>query len=441
MKSKLTKLRPPLKGFNFLITSDSLLNDKQQIVSSLRVAAMNNILNRCLWNSSQNELHIDIGDLLKLNHHRILVLTSWNHSSGITLSLVTDDGIDRYDNPFTTLPYFPILEKLDYNSCKDYIDQIPFEIQNVIKRYRRDSCGIVMLLSQNIFLTDLYGKYSTLFWLLFKQAKAQQWTEQQFVNRCLQHETVLLQQCHLPANAVAFEVLAKLTANSFGQYQYDLIFRLFEELDYHHLNSVRKDIPDHLIQFLLRHSELQHLKLIHELEQRYDYNELLRAIRAIQHLAVELKIDSVNVTKQVLESDSISALKTLQAHLREEATHQLLLDYAKIINDESGACPSFPSPPLAATADIVAITSAAELLAESQLLRHDLVRYCNSIVDGHYYAYHVLAPERSTLLLYLFQTADDGIVPVIKEVVTYSGQSANAATIEQIRKWINRHSS
>jgi hypothetical protein len=385
----------------------------------------------CCWYPDRQELHVNLLPVIGI--HTTLILTSWNHSSGITWSLLTDGGIEQYDDPFLA-PFFQISDFLNVSAAKPFIDQIPAEVMLALKPFRSDNFGMLIAARRHKFLTNLCSAYCTPFWLFFKQAKNDHWSKSEFLDVCNQGESAMLIACHLPNNDIALEVIAKFTADNFGQLQSDLIYRLFE-LDYQHLNSIRDKIPDHLLQFLLRYPNFQHMKLIQSISKS-DYNNLLRTTRAIQHLAVKLKIDSVNVTKQVLESDSISALKTLQAHLREEAAHRALLDYAKVINDEPGACPLFPSPPLATTENLVAITSAAELLAESQLLRHDLVRFCDSIVDGHYYAYSVLAPERSTLLLYLFRAADDEIVPVIKEVLTYSGQSANAATVMQIRKWL-----
>jgi hypothetical protein len=246
-----------------------------------------------IWYSDRNELCVNLHDLL--NENRMLLLTSWNHENGITLSLVTDDGIEHYDDPLNAL-YFPIWEYLDYDSCKDFIDQIPAQVLEAVKPYRAESFGMLMLLSGNKFLSEFCGKYSTLFWLLFRQAKSDHWSKQQFVNVCLQDEMAILSACHLPANPVVLELLTKITANNFAQHQYDWIQRLFTELDYQNLNAIRAELPDHLIMFLLRYPELQHFKLIQNLDKS-DYHELLRTIRAIMQLADALEIDTVNVMK------------------------------------------------------------------------------------------------------------------------------------------------
>jgi hypothetical protein len=395
---------------------------------------MTNTDEACCWYPESQELHVNLLSVIGI--HSTLIMGSWNHrSGGINLSLVTDDGIEHYD-PFNA-PYFQISDFLNVCAAKPYLDQILAEVMQMLKSYRADSFGMLMLLSQHQYLTKFCGNYSTLFWLLFRQAKAERWNTAQFLNVCSQGESAMLLACHLPANPIALELLAKITANNFAQHQYDWIQRLFTALDCTNLNAIRADLPDHLIQFLLRHPELQHMKLIQHLEQS-DYHELLRTTRAIQRLADEQKIDTVNVTKQVLESDSIPALKSLENRLSAANASRLLHDYEKMLGSATGASNCFPSPPLADSKNIVAITSASELLAESKALKHDLITFAEGICAGNYYAYKILKPERGTLLLYLFKSADGGIMPVIKSVITYSGQEADITTIKQINEWIKQ---
>jgi hypothetical protein len=133
-------------------------------------------------------------------------------------------------------------------------------------------------------------------------------------------------------------------------------------------------------------------------------------------------------------------LKALENRLRAANANRLLHDYEKMLGSASGASNCFPSSPLADSKNIVAITSADELLAECKALQHDLIMFAEGICAGNYYAYKILKPERSTLLLYLFKSADGGIMPVIKSVITYSGREADITTIEQINEWIKNQS-
>jgi hypothetical protein len=177
---------------------------------------MNNFTNRCRWYPERNELEINLDDLL--DDQRTLVLTSWNNCQGITWSIVDDDAVKHHRDPFTA-PYFPIWECLDYDSCKDYLDQIPEKINLACLLFRADNFGLAMLLSQNKNLSQLCVKCPTLFWLLFLRAKIDHWSKSEFLDVCNQGELAILQACQLPANTVALEVIAKFTAKHYAQLQ------------------------------------------------------------------------------------------------------------------------------------------------------------------------------------------------------------------------------
>ena len=362
----------------------------------------------CCWYPDRQELHVNLLPVIGI--HTTLVLTSFNSAYGTTWSLITNDGIEYYDDPFTA-PYFPIWECLDYDSCCDYLDQIPVEVQNAVKPYRGDQFGM-LILSQQKNLTKLCGKYSTLFWLLFRQAKSDHWSKIEFVDVCNQGELVMLIACGLPANDIALEVIAKFTAKHYAKHQYDWIKQLFNELDYQHLNANLEHIPDHLIQFLLRYPELQHAKLIKQLEQS-DYNALLRIVRNLRAVATE--IDTVNVELLIAESDSLATLKSHHKHLEALALEKALQDYEKQLKSAEASSRSFPQLSLFADRDdLVQLLNEADLLAESWLCQQNLMRYVPGILSGHYAVYQQLKPQRATALYYLFPEQDGGICQVLK---------------------------
>jgi hypothetical protein len=368
---------------------------------------MTNTDEACCWYPNRQELHVNLLSVIGI--HSTLIMGSWNHrSSGINLSLVTDDGIEHYD-PFTA-PYFQISDFLNVCAAKPYLDQIPAEVLNAVQPYRSDSYGIVMILSQYKFLTDLCRKYSTLFWLIFRKAKIDHWSKCEFLDVCNHGESAMLIACGLPANNIALEAIAKFTANNFAQLQSDYIHRLFTELDYQHLNTNLEHIPDHLIQFLLRYPELQHAKLIQSLN-RADYNELLRIVRNLP--AVAAKIDTVN--ELIAESDNIPALKSHYKRLEALALEKALKDYEKQLKSAEASSRSFPQLLMFVDRDdLVQILSEVDLLAESWLCRQNLMSYVPGILSEHYAVYRMLKPQRATAVYYLFPEQDGGLRPVLK---------------------------
>jgi len=271
---------------------------------------MNNFSNRCCWYPERHEVEINLDDLL--DDQRTLVLTSWNNCQGITWSIVADDGVEHHRDPFTA-PYFPIWECLDYDSCRDYFDQIPAEVLNALKPFRGDQFGILILLSQNKFLTDLCGKYSTLFWLFFRQAKIDHWSKQQFISLCESGIWNVLKALNLPANQAALQFLSKITASHcYTRFHVDLIQQIFRDLDYRHLNTL-ETAPDYLLQFLLRYPHLQHVKFLSQLA-RNDYYVLKDCAKRLQSALIKLDIDNVNqqLAAVLATSDSLHALRAYE---------------------------------------------------------------------------------------------------------------------------------
>jgi len=368
------------------------------------------ISDQIIWYPECNALHVNLYRLI--NTPTTIILTSWNHSSGITWTLRNDqEQLDEhYDDPFTA-PYFPIWDCLNDEASSDYLQQIPLAISKTLKEYHSESLGMVMLLSQNKSLTRLCVECPTLLWLLFRKAKIDHWSKTEFVNVCRQGESAMLIACHLPTNEIALEVIAKFSADNFGQLQSDLIYSLFE-LDYQHLNAMRENIPDHLIQFLLRYPELQHEKLIQNLKKS-DYHELLRIVRNLHVVAVE--VDTVNVQKLIADSDNLAVLKSHHKHLEALALEKALQDYEKQLKSAEASSRSFPQLSLFADRDdLVQLLNEADLLAESRLCQQNLLQYVPGILSGHYAVYRMLEPQRATAVYYLFPEQDGGLRPVLK---------------------------
>jgi hypothetical protein len=285
--------------------------DSQHVNNHLTAYTMTNTDEACCWYPERQELHVNLLPIIGI--HTTLVLTSWNHSSGITWSLITDDGIESYEDPFSA-PFFQISDFLNVCAAKPYLDEIPVEVMQALRPYRADNFGLLMLLSQNKNLTKIYGKYSTLFWLLFRQAKNEGWVEQQFISLCESGIWNVLKALNLPANQAALKFLSKITASHcYTQFHVDLIHQTFRDLDYRHLNSKLEIAPDHLLQFLLRFPHLQHVNFLGQLK-RDDYYVFRDCIKRLRSALI--KRDVVNVTQQITTvlatSDSLDTLRTYE---------------------------------------------------------------------------------------------------------------------------------
>lgn len=296
------------------------------------------------WYSERHTLHIDLSSLI--NTPTTLILTSWNYPYGITWQLINDqEQIDEhYDDPFTA-PYFPIWECLaDNKACDDYLNQIPKAISDTLRQYRSDSFGMLMLLSQHKKLSKFYGKYCTPFWLLFRQAKYERWTQQQFVGVCESGVWNVFKALNLPANHSVLEMLNKLSLSYvYSQFHADLIQQTFQELDYQHLNRTLENVPDHLLQYLLRYPELQHAKLIRDLTQD-DYSDFYECVKRLRYALMTLDVVNVNAQLATLlaTSDTLDALKAYEKRVSDTISYSALHDYAKSADDALGDSTAIP---------------------------------------------------------------------------------------------------
>lgn len=266
----------------------------------------------CCWRSERNELQLDLSQLLSIN--TTLLLTSWSHAKGITWELrhAVEQIDEFYDAPFSA-PYFPIWECLDYDSCRDYLDQIPAEVMLALKPFRGNNFGMLIIVCRDKFLIDFCSTYRMPFWLLFRQAKKDRWNPQQFISLCESGIWNVLKVLNLPANQVALQFLSKITASHcYTQFHVDLIQETFRDLDYRHLNTL-ETAPDYLLQFLLRFPYLQHVKFLGQLE-RDDYYVFRDCIKRLRSALI--KRDVVNVNQQIATvlatSDSLNALRTYE---------------------------------------------------------------------------------------------------------------------------------
>jgi len=264
----------------------------------------------CCWYPERRELHVNLLSVIGI--HTTLVLTSFNSASGVSWSLITDDRIERFDDPFSA-PFFQISDFLSECAAKPYLDQIPAEVMQVLRPYLADNFGLIMLLSQNKNLIELCGKYSTLFWLLFRQAKIDHWSKQQFIAICDSGIFNVLKALNLPANQATLQFLSKITASHcYTQFHVDLIHQTFMQLDYRHLNSKLETAPDHLLQFLLRYPHLQHVKFLGQLD-REDYYVFRDCIKRLRSALIKRDVVNVNQQLAAVLATSVS-LHTLRTY-------------------------------------------------------------------------------------------------------------------------------
>jgi hypothetical protein len=379
--------------------------------------------NYCFFKELQ-ELHIDLSNLL--NDDCKLILTSWSHQIGISWSLHFSEK-ECHESGLEDLE-FPSWENLP----APWIQRIPVQVINVLKQYKRNAWGMLMIVSRHGSALKLLLNFPLLFWMLYRYAVDNGWAEALFVSCCELSFVDILNAIALPCDEASVSVLKKIYAVNFAQHQYAIIRQLLES-DCNALDQL--DIIDEdLIRFLLRYPDYRCSPLIRDWHK--DKRQLLlQLVQSIQQLSSDLGLGDA-VMQRIYKSNDLIALKALKNELYAAKTARAIAEYEMQRGGDSGACVELYQSTLIESDIIRAIKSSVQLYDESKLLDHHLISFADRIKAGQYAAYSVLAPERATLLIILFKSRDDAVIHVITELVTFNGCAVSDETVKAVNDWL-----
>jgi hypothetical protein len=140
------------------------------------------------WFAEQQQLHIDIQPLL--GYPATLNLSGWD--AGISWSTVIDGETAVYNGLIGASP-FPI-EFFGHDLLKPWVATIPENIIALLKQYKGNAFGILMLVNRHPYLKELFEDHPVLFWFVFTYANDNHWQEHQFVMciKCKRSETIYM---------------------------------------------------------------------------------------------------------------------------------------------------------------------------------------------------------------------------------------------------------
>lgn len=386
------------------------------------------------WNNETQELKIDLTRLLNLPNR--LVLTGWYSASGITwrnefepASNVDNRVVECHTNPFES-SLFPI-ELFDNLLLQPWSEQIPPDLINLLKRYKGNAFGMLMLCNRYQHLYELFQRDSTLFWLALTYAQDHRWNEERFVNTCRLPRTLVLNACGLPARKSIVKLLSKVQCERFARSEYELIIQLLH-LDFEKLNH-RQIITGDMVRFLIFYPALVNSKLILQIND-VDCMPLTMLVNDIVHMCCGLGCAEIDATlEQVKRCSNIKQVHAIHDRLIEVLNQQIRQPSFAAQREHK----PFPAPPLPGNHDIVPITDLVTLHAESLQQRHCVASYGYEIEDGHYYVYRVLSPERATLGIKITRTHSGASQLRIDQLKGELNRPVLDATYQAVLLWFN----
>lgn len=384
------------------------------------------------WNIDTQELMIDLTRLFNLPNR--LVLTGWHSASGITwrneFEPVSNDEqsvVECHTDPFES-SVFPI-ELFDNPMLQLWSEQIPPDLVNLLKCYKGNTFGMLMLCNRYQHIVELFQRNSTLFWLVFMYAQEHHWSEERFVSICRLPRTGILRACDLPVRKSVVKLLSKVRCKRFARSEYELIIQLLH-LDFEKLNH-RQIISCDMVRFLVFYPALIDSKLI--LHNDADCMPITMLVNDIVRMCAFGHTEIDTTLEQVKRCSNIKQVQAIHDRLVEELNQN--------IRQPSFTAPRehkpFPAPPLPGNNNIVPITDLETLREESVQQRHCVASYSYEIEDGHYYVYRVLTPERATLGIKITHTHSSALQLRIDQLKGERNSIVSDATHQAVLTWFN----
>jgi len=305
--------------------------------------------------------------------------------------------------------------------CKDWYQSIPEEVREKLTCY--PEMGFTLLYHVNHYQAayELFVSNPNLLWLLLRYAKAGNWTEEQVVHLLNGKRTRILEACELPATKSAVKILYKL---DFDQYCIKKFCKIQEGLslsEYAKLNH-HQSVGFDLFCVLIRFPYLIGTPLM------LTYNIDIWSAND------EMTLVDIDLVAIRLDQQEGVRIRLKQCKSMQEARH--LHDRLVVVlnKKEISGLPNdnFPIPPIEGNKTIIPITGTQNLAREGQEQHHCVRGYAQKVVEGSYYVYKVVIPERATLGLQLHKNSP----PTVDQLLLNCNQSVSKETRSHIDKWL-----
>jgi len=381
------------------------------------------------------------------------VLTSWQH--GISWRKVSvEDGeaksktktrtktntntkVNTHKDSFTDSLF--AIELVDHDAFSSWRKQIPKTIIENLRIYTGNSVGMLTLLSRYQCIEELFTHNPILFWLAYTHAQRNHWTENQFVSTCQQKQIAILKACFFPATKSALKILSKLNMTRFSEKEYQLILELFN-LDYDKLNH-HTQIDKQLIKFLNGYPELIDTRLI-RLWDKDNFQLLTELVYDCERMSCRLNHKEEHFSQQIRQCHTLQAVRQLHTQLLLELNNKFKTTRNQSLNKQRLANKVFPKPPLTGNKNIVPIKTVHQLCNEGRDQQHCVLSYDQDILQGHYYVYKVLRPERATLGIEIEQDQNQGSNQPIKyhldQLKASRNMSVGMKTQQAVQAWFKQ---
>lgn len=331
-----------------------------------------------------DEVKIDLSPVV--GHERHLVIKLTNVVQYITAGDGQHDEIIEVGFSFAMMTNY--LEKLSHSwQVLKFLDA-EFQLTQFEQKYDCNIWQVLTLCYQSQAALDLYKDAPLLFWLTLQHAKNGKWEDEYLLNLYQQKRKDIIQACHLPARRAVLNCLGKIDVERFNRHTLEAIHRFDWQRDVHRLS--------HQSRICLVRMEL--VILFPGIERAVFFRD---SDARLNREYISYIDDCQKMMPEQFRPRCLPRLNRCQSLTQVIRIHDQLVDELLEQQKVNVRNFNFPHEPVPGNETIVPIKTYRGLLLEGAVQKHCVSGYAEKILEGKYFVYKIIEPERATLGLHL----------------------------------------
>lgn len=329
------------------------------------------------------QLWIDLG--ATLGHPCRLQLAGWASGVQVT-SHLSDESVllDPFDEVGFTLSMLR-----GQPGAKGWIDALPAPVAAQLlwleQLYAGSQFAALWLMSRSPAAAELFLSAPVLFYVLLESGRSGRLSAEKLLTLMDEKRTFLLGLCGMPDSRACLRLLQALPANQLKPHHMNVIRKFVSVPGWERVNHQQYiDVP--LLRWMTARPALLGSRLLSSYDPSWPWREFIPLCDDILLISRQLERD--DGYRRVLRCRNMRELNGLHDRLVIELNKLTFVDEDNEV---------FGAPPLAGNQFIQPILDTQSLHEEGTGQRHCIASYQHEILDGRYYAYRILAPERATL--------------------------------------------
>ena len=310
--------------------------------------------------------------------------------------------------------------------AQPWLATIPEELINKLEQFDTMFSGVTFpllaFISRSSRAKELFESSPSLMGLILFAAKYHQWSYKDILEIVQKKRKDILAVCGIAGDKLVQKVLNKISITMFGMLDYQCLITFDWTISGKLLGHINH-IDMKLLHFISSKPQHANARFLFGYHPQWNWSSVKHIMSDSESMARRLAI--IDSTDQINRCKNLNELNRLHDRLIEKINQRTIENIPLI---------TFPDPPIEGTYTIVPIRNNKELMIEGKKQRHCVATYETRVMDGQYYVYRILEPERATLGV---NVRSDGSVFVSQIKLVCNGEPSNE-TKQVIADWIKK---